>query len=377
VSNIDYLAAEAAQGITAFSPWTMNASNDLLYLAERSSELFLTFDLKSGRFTYMNPTCVEFFDLDNKEIDSKLLLRMIHVDDQKHILTNLNRCIAGETVADVECRFERGVHHRWLRITPFLSSENDKMLLIVQAEDITLIKEYANVLNNHNNKKNNILTMLAHDLAGPLGAIQNFTTLLDIETKNFNNPKLEKFISSIERIAKNSIHLIHTYIDQEFLESADVKVLKKRVDLLAKVKLGVTTYTDMENDLDITFDVKANLDHIYVEIDEDKFLQVINNLISNALKFTPKGGSINVNLEEKDKSVLISISDTGIGIPKAFHNTLFEKFTNARRRGLKGEVTTGLGMSIIKTIVEWHGGSIWFNSEENVGTTFFIEIPKI
>jgi two-component system sensor histidine kinase VicK len=56
---------------------------------------------------------------------------------------------------------------------------------------------------------------------------------------------------------------------------------------------------------------------------------------------------------------------------------LFEKFTSARRRGLKGEVSTGLGMSIIKTIVEWHGGSIWFKSEENVGTTFFIEIPNI
>jgi two-component system sensor histidine kinase VicK len=325
----------------------------------------------------MNPTCIEFFDLDNKEIDSAILLKMIHVDDQSYLLTNLNRCIAGETIADVECRVERGIHQRWLRITPFLFSEDGQRVLIAQAEDITAIKDHSEVLNNHNNKKNNILTMLAHDLAGPLGAIQNFTTLLDIETKNFNNPKLEKFISSIERIAKNSIHLIHTYIDQEFLESADVKVLKKRVDLLAKVKLGVTTYTDTENDLDITFDVKANRDHIYVEIDEDKFLQVINNLISNALKFTPKGGSIDINLEEKDKSVLISVSDTGIGIPKDFHDTLFEKFTSARRRGLKGEVSTGLGMSIIKTIVEWHGGSIWFKSEENVGTTFFIEIPNI
>jgi two-component system sensor histidine kinase VicK len=355
----------------------MNASNNLLYLAERSSELFLTFDLKSGRFTYMNPTCIEFFNLDNKDVDSTLLLQMIHVDDQKHVLTNLNRCIAGEIVADVECRVERGIHHRWLRITPFLSSENNEKLLIVQAEDITITKEYASVLNNHNNKKNNILTMLAHDLAGPLGAIQNFTALLNRETRNFDNPRLDKFISSIERIAKNSIHLIHTYIDQEFLESADVKVLKRRVDLLEKIKLGVTTYTETENDLDIKFDVKANRDHVYVEIDEDKFLQVINNLISNALKFTPKGGSININLQEKEKSLLISISDTGIGIPKAFHDTLFERFTSARRPGLKGEVSTGLGMSIIKTIVEWHGGAIWFESEENVGTTFFIEIPNI
>jgi two-component system sensor histidine kinase VicK len=325
----------------------------------------------------MNPFCIEFFNLDNKDIDSAILLKMIHVDDQSYLLTNLNRCIAGEIVADVECRVERGIHQRWLRITPFLFSEDGQRVLIAQAEDITTIKDHSEVLNNHNNKKNNILTMLAHDLAGPLGAIQNFTALLDRETKNFNNPKLDKFISSIERIAKNSIHLIHTFIDQEFLESADVKLLKKRVDVLEKIQMGVTTYIETKNNLEITFDVKANRDHIYVEIDEDKFQQVINNLISNALKFTPKGGSIDINLEEKDKCVLISVSDTGIGIPKDFHDTLFEKFTSARRRGLKGEVSTGLGMSIIKTIVEWHGGSIWFKSEENVGTTFFIEIPII
>jgi two-component system sensor histidine kinase VicK len=354
----------------------MNTSNYLLYLAERSSELFLIFDLKSGGFTYMNPSCVEFFNLDNHNIDSKLLLGTIHVEDQNYVLTNLEWCIAGEVISDLECRIVRGKHQRWLRITPFLSNENNQRVLITKAEDITTIKNHSEVLNNHNNKKNNILTMLAHDLGGPLGAIQNFTALLNRETKDLNNPRLDKCISSIARISKNSVHLIHTFIDQEFLESADVKLLKKRVDILEKIKLGVTTYRETENDLDITFDIKANRDHIYAEIDEDKFLQVINNLISNALKFTPKGGLIDINIQEKDESVLVSISDTGIGIPKAFDNTLFEKFTNARRLGLKGEVSTGLGMSIIKTIVEWHGGSISFKSEENVGTTFFIEIPN-
>ncbi len=105
-------------------------------------------------------------------------------------------------------------------------------------------------------------------------------------------------------------------------------------------------------------------------------MQVINNLISNALKFTPEGGSITVNVEESDRSVLISVADTGIGIPKKYHATLFDKFSQARRTGLKGQHSTGLGMSIIKTIVDWHQGKIWFNSEENKGTTFYVELPK-
>ena len=67
--------------------------------------------------------------------------------------------------------------------------------------------------------------------------------------------------------------------------------------------------------------------------------------------------------------------DTGVGIPEKFHEKLFEKFSTARRTGLKGEPSVGLGMSIIKTIIEWHEGKIWFESQQNKGTTFYIEIP--
>jgi two-component system sensor histidine kinase VicK len=132
---------------------------------------------------------------------------------------------------------------------------------------------------------------------------------------------------------------------------------------------------EIQSELGIRFNISANFEKIYIELDEDKFMQVINNLISNALKFTPSGGEININIYKKAESVLISIADTGIGIPEAFHECLFDKFTIARRNGLRGEVTTGLGMSLIKTIVEWHGGKIWFNSKENVGTEFFVELP--
>src|SRR5690606_32111644 len=104
--------------------------------------------------------------------------------------------------------------------------------------------------------------------------------------------------------------------------------------------------------------------------------QVINKLVSNSMKFTPDGGTITVKIEDKQDSVLFTVADNGIGIPKKYHHELFEKFTHARRPGLRGEPSTGLGMSIIKTIVEWHNGKIWFDSKENEGTTFFIQLPK-
>ncbi|RZM21235.1 MAG: ATP-binding protein, partial [Pedobacter sp.] len=172
------------------------------------------------------------------------------------------------------------------------------------------------------------------------------------------------------------IKLIRDFIDQEFIESASVKLVRSRVELVGKISTASQDYLNMQESLRVNFSCRSNRNTVFAEIDEDKFMQVINNLVSNALKFTPEGGKIDIYIRENKKEVLITVADTGIGIPKRFHATLFEKFTDARRSGLRGERSTGLGMSIIKSIVEWHEGKIWFVSEEGSGTTFFIQLPK-
>lgn len=98
--------------------------------------------------------------------------------------------------------------------------------------------------------------------------------------------------------------------------------------------------------------------------------------MTNALKFTKKQGEISLTLTDQTDSVLFTIRDNGIGTPEKFHPLIFEKFTEARRIGLNGEPTVGLGLSIVKTIVEWHRGNIWFESKENEGTTFYVEISR-
>lgn len=124
------------------------------------------------------------------------------------------------------------------------------------------------------------------------------------------------------------------------------------------------------------FELTNSHPNIYAEVDSMKFIQVINNLISNAIKFTYDNGLIHIHVEDKSGSVLISVRDNGIGIPPKYQPVLFDKFTKARRPGIRGGESVGLGMSIIKTIVDLHNGNIWFESEENKGTTFFIEIPR-
>jgi two-component system sensor histidine kinase VicK len=113
---------------------------------------------------------------------------------------------------------------------------------------------------------------------------------------------------------------------------------------------------------------------LHARLHPEKFGRVLDNLLHNALKFTPTGGTITVGLREHEGKVRLTVQDTGIGIPGKLHNNLFDKFNPTRRAGLQGEITTGLGLFIAKQIVELHGGAIWLESREQQGTTFFIEL---
>jgi two-component system sensor histidine kinase VicK len=127
-------------------------------------------------------------------------------------------------------------------------------------------------------------------------------------------------------------------------------------------------------DKSIQIEFKSSVEKIYAEINRDKMLRAITNLLSNAIKFTRESGKIELSLSLKDKHPLITIKDNGIGIPKNKQPFLFEKFSPARRAGTKGEKSTGLGMFIVKEIIDKHSGKLTFESEENKGTIFYIEL---
>ena len=180
----------------------------------------------------------------------------------------------------------------------------------------------------------------------------------------------------IRETCSRSVTLIRELVNQEFLESVNSELKKERYDLVEKLQIVVDNYRQSERAVAKKFNLASSHPAIFVEIDEVKFMQVINNLISNAIKFTPENGVINISVSDEGEQVRLTIEDNGIGIPEKFHPVLFDRFTPARRPGLRGEPPVGLGMSIIKRIVEMHQGRIWFESTVDQGTDFHIAIPK-
>lgn len=346
-------------------------------VVEGSPHLFFALDTSQDEFLYLNSAFQSL--LKNAGVKETLaeILKLVHPEDQEHVRNQYQEWRAGQYKKNVEFRIQ--LPHKplgWWCITPFLYKGNDGHTICCgYAEDISVLKEHLEVLRKYANKKNAVLNILSHDLAGPLGSINNVANLLSRHTKRYDDATINNFLSMIGNLSKRSITLIQNFVQQEFLESTATQLIKNRVNLAQKIQDIVDEYHKSESDLLPQLTFASSASSIYVQIDEPKFMQVITNLLSNALKFTPDNGRIHIELTEQPSSILFTIADTGIGIPEKFHSTLFEKFSLARRPGLKGEPTVGLGMSIIKTIVEWHNGKIWFKSTENKGTTFFVELP--
>jgi two-component system sensor histidine kinase VicK len=347
-------------------------------LAKSTSQVVFAYQIADHQFSFLNPAFEKIWCRTRKSVMTKpaSLLKSLHPEDKAHVLNHLNDLLEGALIPELEFRIQlRNGSERWLCVKPLLLE--DEQVIIGFAEDITAGKEYNSYLKQFSDKKNAILNILSHDLGGNMAMIGSLIKALEEDLSRHENPEVHQVISLIEKASQQGTQMLQEFLKQEFLESANVELIKRRIDLVAAVKEIMEQYTVMHQLTGKTFYFHSSSEKIYLELDDNKFMQVINNLISNALKFTPDGGEITVRLEEKETSVLIQVADTGVGIPGKFHTTLFDKFTRARRPGLKGEPSVGLGMSIIKTIVEWHRGHIWFESQENKGTTFYIEIPII
>jgi two-component system sensor histidine kinase VicK len=127
---------------------------------------------------------------------------------------------------------------------------------------------------------------------------------------------------------------------------------------------------------DKQFRIISVSDELMVRADDVKFFQIVHNLLSNAVKFTPAKGKITVRIKDDEQFFEVSVADTGIGIPEHLQPYLFQRDTRAAREGLKGEKSIGMGLYIIKKLVDIMKGEISFESEENKGSTFIVRFPK-
>jgi len=245
-------------------------------------------------------------------------------------------------------------------------------------EKIAQLKEREQWLNRLNAQKDELMRIVGHDIRNPVTGIIGVAQLLKSSEETMDRSKRLVMYNTIEESGKKLQNLVNDLLQKENSESDLAELHLEKIDLESLVQRVVELHQPTALSKEITFDLDLENTH-ELELDRKKMDQVLGNLVSNALKFTPRGGTVSIMLEEdRDERVKIIISDTGVGIPDEELDTLFENADNSKaiREGTLGERGSGLGLEIVKHFTELHGGEVDVESEVGEGTTFVISLLK-
>jgi signal transduction histidine kinase len=220
--------------------------------------------------------------------------------------------------------------------------------------------------------KNEILGMVAHDLRNPIAAIETLTMMMEMEeVDNDTRENLEMIKTSCVKARG----IIADLLDAANNENINI-IETQRTELNYFLK-GIINEWKVQKEAKNNIVLISSKSQVFVEINAEKFQRVMDNLITNALKFSKNNNKIEIYLSAKNGKAIVQVRDYGLGIPAEMLPHIFERFSKARRPGIRGEQSTGLGLSISRQIIENHRGTIDVTSEEKKGSTFSIQLPLV
>ena len=222
--------------------------------------------------------------------------------------------------------------------------------------------------------KNEFLANISHELRTPLNSILGFSDILGTQLYGKLNPKQEEYVNDIKVSALHLLEMINEILDMSKIEANAVKIVKSVFEISKAVNEVCNLLAPIAQKKNIK--LVKNMEHDFeVFADYQKIQQILYNLASNAIKYSPENDEVEIGVFSDDKFFRISVHDNGIGIDPKYHGKIFGKFVQLDSAYTKKESSTGLGLTITKELAELHGGKVSLKSEVNNGSTFIAEIP--
>jgi len=253
-------------------------------------------------------------------------------------------------------------------ITPIMS-DSHVVAYVSTEEDIT---DFVNM----DKAKSEFVSLASHQLKTPLSAMNWYTEMLLDGDAGDINEKQKAYLKEIYAGNKRMVTLVNALLDTSRLELGTFTVNAKSIDIVGLLNSAIHEQHNDAKQKELLFSLETPHEHLAIETDENLIRMVLQNLLSNAIKYTPNQGRVLVGVVDQEPGVLITVSDTGLGIPKNQQNKIFTKLFRADNAKGSDTEGTGLGLYIVKSATERLGGSIRFESEEGVGTTFFVTLPR-
>lgn len=244
-----------------------------------------------------------------------------------------------------------------------------------RTKTLELIKEQNKKILEADRVKNEFLANMSHELRTPLNAIIGFSEALNLKIFGELNEKQSEYIRDINSSGVHLLGMINDLLDLSKIESGKIQLAKEKFNVKSAINeaLSIVSPLLVQKKQSMNFECKD--ESIEINADRRKFHQILYNLISNAIKFTPENGNIEVTVLKDGKFLKVSVKDNGIGIASEFHEKIFGKFQQVDNSFSAKQGSTGLGLTITRELVKLHGGKIVLESDLNRGSNFIFTLP--
>jgi PAS domain S-box-containing protein len=308
---------------------------------------------------------------------------VIHPDDLDATIRSYRKSLENHSRYEVEHRIRRADGaYRWFKSvgTPRLRADGRLMHYVGCSFDINEIKENIveldaahGALREADRKKDEFLAVLSHELRNPLNPVRNAAAVLRLSSER---SQVIWAAEVIDRQSRQLARLLDDLLDAARITQGKLALRKQRVALSAIVAMAVETTRSLFEANDQKLDITLPADTIYLEADTSRMSQVLGNVLNNAAKYTDRGGHIRLTAARKDGRVSISIRDSGSGIAAADLPHVFDLFMQARAHSARAAGGLGIGLALVKILVEMHGGTVEARSDgPGTGSEFVIALP--
>jgi PAS domain S-box-containing protein len=330
-------------------------------LTDNVTDVICSLD-SNNRFIAINPACAQQWGYSDTDLLGMNVREIIADEDAQKMIDSLQKDETESGNFDVRVKLRNGTQAD-MHWTVSWSQKQQSYFCVVH--DVSAEKQIERM-------KKDFVAMVSHDLRTPLNSVLNLLTLMSVEAYGAVNETGHKRLEAAEQDVTRLIGLINELLDLEKLEAGEIVLDLKEVDaetIMDQAQQSVYGFAQ-QNGVTITHEPSD----LKVHADQKRLVQVLINLISNAVKFSEQGATVKLSALRDSNGTTFEVADSGCGIPPELQATIFERYKQADDANLKHK-GTGLGLAICKNIIEQHGGTIGVRSTVGSGSTFWVKIP--
>ena len=350
-------------------------------LAENVNEVFWMTDPQTTQLLYISPAYERVWGRSCQSLyeNPRSFMDAVHPEDQERVRTAVLENQSRGEQTDKEYRVVRPDGSiRWVRdrAFPVKDAAGRFYRLVGIIDDFTERKHAEEALQEADRRKDEFLAILAHELRNPLAPLLHGLQIMRLEADD--RAAVEQARAMMERQLEHFVRLVDELLDLSRISRGKVELHKERVELATVVNSALETCDPLVRQSGHELTVTLPDEPVYVDADKTRLAQALCNLLTNAAKYSERGGHIRLTAGWQDGEAVLSVKDTGVGIPPHMLPRVFEMFTQVDRSLEKAKGGLGIGLAIVKRLVEMHGGTVEARSEgQGLGSEFLIRLPVV